>query len=57
MNKNREQFTEARLEHIIKSPGATSPDTLKKMIVDALQDFTGQEPQSDDITFVIVKRD
>jgi len=57
MNKNKEQFTEARLEQIIKAPGATSPDKLKKTIVDELQNFTGQAPQSDDITFVIVKRE
>lgn len=57
MNKNKEQFSESRLEQIVKSPGATSPEKLKKMIVDAIQEFTGQAPQSDDITFVIVKRD
>jgi sigma-B regulation protein RsbU (phosphoserine phosphatase) len=56
MNKERKQFTESRLENIVKAPGATSPEKLKKMIVDSLQDFTSLAPQSDDITFVIVKR-
>ncbi|MBN2620736.1 SpoIIE family protein phosphatase [candidate division WOR-3 bacterium] len=56
MNKQKEQFTESRLERIVRAPGATSPEKLKKMIVGSLQDFTGLAPQSDDITFVIVKR-
>ena len=33
-----------------------SPEELIEKIIEAIYDFTGDSPQSDDITLVIVKR-
>jgi sigma-B regulation protein RsbU (phosphoserine phosphatase) len=56
MNKHKEQFGEERLEEIIKAHAHETPDKLKQYIINEIEHFTGKAPQSDDITFVILKK-
>ena len=55
-NENREMFSESGLEKTLKSvPGAGSEE-IAEAILEDLKDFVGNEPQSDDITMLILKR-
>lgn len=56
MNSRKELFGEERLINILKSDGMVNPGTIKAAIQKELDLFTGKEPQSDDITLVIVQR-
>lgn len=55
-NIQREQFSEAGLEKTLRSiPGADSKEIVDTIIEDVV-DFAGEEPQSDDITLLVIKR-
>ena len=55
-NESREMFGESGLEKTLKSvPGADSREIAESILED-LEDFVGNEPQSDDITMLILKR-
>ena len=55
-NENREMFSESGLEKTLKSvPGAGSEE-ISEAILEDLKDFVGEEPQSDDITMLVLKR-
>jgi sigma-B regulation protein RsbU (phosphoserine phosphatase) len=56
MNSAKEQFGEERLEHIIREHGSLKPNDLKDFLKTEIETFTGKEPQSDDITFIILQR-
>jgi serine phosphatase RsbU (regulator of sigma subunit) len=56
MNSAKEQFSEERLEHMIKEHGKLKPGEFKKILSEAVESFTGNEPQSDDITFIILQQ-
>ena len=56
VDRRREQFGEQRVERIIRDCGACPPETLKRQLAARLEEFTGGEPQSDDITFVIARK-
>jgi sigma-B regulation protein RsbU (phosphoserine phosphatase) len=56
MNSTKELFGEERLIRILKNDGMVNPKVIKESIQNELDAFTGKEPQSDDITFVIVQR-
>lgn len=56
MNKNKEQFGEERLKKLLSENGKKDVYELKKILLSALEDFTGGAPQSDDITFVLLKK-
>ena len=56
MNSAREQFSEERLEKILKEHGSLKPQELKELLKSEIETFTGKEPQSDDITFIILQR-
>ena len=56
MNSAKEQFSEKRLENIIKEHGLLKPNDLKDLLKTEIETFTGKEPQSDDITFIILQR-
>lgn len=56
INTKKQQFGEQRLEQLIRDNKHQPPDNLSKILVDAIRSFTGNAPQSDDITFVIVQR-
>jgi hypothetical protein len=55
MNKNREIFGEQRLKEIIEKNAALRPKKIEENIVQAVKDFSGDAPQHDDFTMVIVK--
>jgi serine phosphatase RsbU (regulator of sigma subunit) len=57
MNARKELFGEDRLENLINENGGKTPAELKEIIRNAVETFTGREPQSDDITFVIIQRE
>ena len=55
-NPEKTQFGEAGLEKTLKSvPGAGSQEITEALLED-IHDFAGDEPQSDDITTLMVKR-
>ncbi len=55
-NEEKQQFTEANLEKTLNSvPGAGSQEIIEAIMED-VKDFTGNEPQSDDITVLTIKR-
>ncbi len=56
MNSAKEQFGEERLENIIKEHGSLKPNDLKNFLKTEIETFTGKEPQSDDITFIILQQ-
>ena len=56
MDREHRQFGEERLERLIREQGASTPDKFKSALKGEIETFTGNEPQSDDITFVIVQR-
>ena len=55
-NAHREQFGEERVEEIIRGCGSGTPEAMKTELAARLETFTGREPQSDDITFVIAQK-
>jgi serine phosphatase RsbU (regulator of sigma subunit) len=56
MNSRKELFGEQRLIDVLKRNGVVTPQSIKDSIRNELDSFTGKEPQSDDITFVILQR-
>ena len=54
-NQRREQFGEERVEAIIRECGNGSPEDMKLALAARIEAFTGNEPQADDITFVIAQ--
>jgi sigma-B regulation protein RsbU (phosphoserine phosphatase) len=56
MNAKKELFGEERLIGILKDNEMVNPKLIKEAIQRELDIFTGKEPQSDDITFVIIQR-
>jgi len=58
MNNRKEQFGEARFEKLLKERAASStPGLFKRILINEIEIFTGKEPQSDDITLLIIKRE
>jgi len=57
VNSTKQQFGEQRLEGLIKENKQQPPDRLLKILINAIGNFTGKEPQSDDITFVIIQKE
>jgi serine phosphatase RsbU (regulator of sigma subunit)/anti-sigma regulatory factor (Ser/Thr protein kinase) len=55
MNEKREQFGEAKLVDFIKKFNHLTVSDFKRRLNDELTTFTKGYPQSDDITFVVVK--
>jgi serine phosphatase RsbU (regulator of sigma subunit) len=51
-----EMFGEERLFNVIRGNLTLSADGIKEAILKAMGDFTRGEPQSDDITIVVIKR-
>lgn len=54
-NKEDEDFDEKRLIEVMQKNKAESANTMKNAILTTVKDFTGDVPQSDDITLVILK--
>jgi hypothetical protein len=55
MNTHQEIFGEARLRTVIESYAQLSAQDLQEKIVLAVREFSGQAPQHDDFTMVVVK--
>ncbi len=55
MNAKREEFGEQRLLNVIKKYHHLAANEMAEKILDEIKEFTGGYPQSDDITFVIIK--
>jgi sigma-B regulation protein RsbU (phosphoserine phosphatase) len=52
---NSEEFTESRLDEKLAGLAGTSSERVATEIVDAVQEFVGDAPQSDDITCVAAR--
>ena len=55
MNENDEQFSEARLEEVLRSVAAGSTQVVVTSVVEAVRRFAGHAPQSDDIAALAVR--
>jgi phosphoserine phosphatase RsbU/P len=55
MNQNEDQFTEEKLEEILKESTQLSAKEIIKKVQQALERHTKGTPQSDDITLVVLK--
>jgi anti-anti-sigma factor len=55
MNEQREQYGEERLIQLIKACGRLSPQEFIDRLSESIKDFTGDQPQNDDITVVAIK--
>jgi serine phosphatase RsbU (regulator of sigma subunit) len=56
LNQQDEMFGEERLVSIIRQHATAGSHELKQKLLSAVEDFTQGEPQTDDITFVIVEK-
>jgi len=56
MNADHELFERERLQAAVAAKAQASPKELLEAVVDAVQAFTADAPQSDDMTLVAVKR-
>ena len=55
-NKNGDDFTKERLMELIKENAALSADEIKENVMSAFYDFIGDNPITDDLTLIILKR-
>ncbi len=56
MNSNLEQFGEERLQTIIRQHRHASPADIIDKIVSAVRTHAGNQPQSDDMTLIVIRR-
>ena len=56
MNKDEEEFDEPRLLEILKNNQDKNSGELIEIILNEVNDFAKGQPQSDDMTIVVVKR-
>jgi sigma-B regulation protein RsbU (phosphoserine phosphatase) len=56
MNSNLEQFGEDRLQLVIREHLQDPPSVMIEKIIAAVRAHAGQQPQSDDMTLIVVKR-
>jgi serine phosphatase RsbU (regulator of sigma subunit) len=54
-NSSEELFEEERLRRVISEHADDSAQLLMKRIYQSVKDFTGESPQSDDLTLIVVK--
>jgi serine phosphatase RsbU (regulator of sigma subunit) len=57
MNKREEMYGFERLQEVIKSSPAETAETLMNDIIRSVSDFTGDAPQHDDLTIIVVSAD
>ncbi|HEY9167542.1 MAG TPA: PP2C family protein-serine/threonine phosphatase [Candidatus Kryptonia bacterium] len=55
-NQRNDFFGEERLSDIVKGSAGISPDRVGEKILNAVDNFVGEAPRSDDLSLVIVKR-
>jgi sigma-B regulation protein RsbU (phosphoserine phosphatase) len=56
MDARRQLFGEERLAEVIRRSNHLSPEEIISRIIDAVGNFSGSAPQTDDITLVVLKR-
>jgi sigma-B regulation protein RsbU (phosphoserine phosphatase) len=56
MDSAHQPFGEERLRRVVKAAAGAGAQEMLKAVVDAVQDFTGDAPQSDDVTLFVVRR-
>ena len=54
-NSNQEEFGYDKLKNLILENAEKTPDKIKEAIVNALYDFCGSNPPTDDFTLIIIK--
>ena len=54
-NEQGEDFEEERLMEILQKNESSSAEVMKDEILSGVKEFTGEVPQSDDITLLILK--
>jgi serine phosphatase RsbU (regulator of sigma subunit) len=57
MNKEEEEFDEPRLFDIIKNNKSKNAEELIELIFNEVNNFSKGQPQSDDMTMVILKKE
>jgi serine phosphatase RsbU (regulator of sigma subunit) len=55
-NRQKEVFGEERLRTIIKQWASSGSDVIESKLLEAVEEFTQDVPQMDDITFVLVEK-
>jgi len=55
-DNTREQLGEERMQEILRENSGRSPSDLADAFMDRINEFMGDEPRSDDITMMILKR-
>ena len=56
MDADREQFDDGRLQAVVAAHAGASAQVVLQAIVEAVQDFRGETPPSDDLTLCVVRR-
>jgi serine phosphatase RsbU (regulator of sigma subunit) len=57
MNKNEDMYGFERLDEVVKSSTAENAEDLMNDIIKDVSDFTGDAPQHDDLTIIVVSAD
>jgi sigma-B regulation protein RsbU (phosphoserine phosphatase) len=57
MNSDEEEFSEKRLEEVIMNNRNEPSEKLIEVILKEVANFTGNSPQMDDMTLVVIKRE
>jgi serine phosphatase RsbU (regulator of sigma subunit) len=55
MNARSEEFTEKRIEDVIREMSGASAEEMKDRIITKVREFSKGVPQSDDITLIVIK--
>jgi sigma-B regulation protein RsbU (phosphoserine phosphatase) len=56
MDKGQNEYSEKRLQDVIISQASHSAQEMKQAILSDVQRFVADEPQSDDLTLMVLKR-
>lgn len=56
MNADEAPFGEDRLSAVLAQPGHPSPHDVIRTTFETAKKFTGDTPQSDDMTMVVIRR-
>ena len=56
MDRGQNEYSEERLHAVIVSATSRNASEIKQEILADVQQFTGDEPQSDDLTLMVIKR-
>ena len=57
VNSDNEEFGESKLVEVMMKNQALSAEKMVERIISTVQEYTGDSPQTDDITLIIIKRE